>query len=118
MDRVSNTVELSDYFAWSSVGLAAESEPCYSLGAALDLSEAEVGKKTEEGLGPLLEKLLLVNPDFASITQLSKLSEQNFEMREYQRPAGYSANTRLHAGRLCVPVLNDTGATCSCITEE
>ena len=26
--------------------------------------------------------------------------------------------TRVHLGRLCVPMLNDSGATCSCITEE
>ena len=46
------------------------------------------------------------------------MAEGNFKMRDYQRPAGYAAMTRVHMGRLCVPLLNDSGATCSCITEE
>ena len=66
----------------------------------------------------MMEQLLEINPEFAHITQISDLGEENFETREYQRPAGYSATNRLHVGRLCVPVLNDSGATCSCITEE
>jgi hypothetical protein len=66
----------------------------------------------------LKDKLQLVNPDFATIGELKELGEENFEVREHQRPAGYSATTSVHMGRLCVPVLNDSGATCSCITEE
>ncbi len=65
-----------------------------------------------------MDKLSLLNPSFATVTQLSELDEVNFEMREDQRPAGYSATSRVHVGRLCVPVLNDSGATCSGITEE
>jgi len=118
VDRVDNTVELSDYFGMPKSWQGANSAPCYSLGFSLDLSDSEMCKETESGLGPLLDKVLSANPAFAMITQLSELSEDNIEKREYQRPAGYSAYTRLHAGRLCVPVLNDTGATCSSITEE
>ena len=59
-----------------------------------------------------------MKPEFLTVTQISDLSEENFEEREYQRPVGYSATSRLHVGRLCVPVLIDSGATCSCITEE
>ena len=72
----------------------------------------------EGGLTCLLDMLALINPHYASITQVSDLDECNFESREYQRPPGYSASTRVHMGRLCVPMLNDSGATCSAITEE
>ena len=65
-----------------------------------------------------MEYIRLVNPDLVSITELSELGRNNFLMRDHPRPTGYSAMTRLHMGRLSVPVLNDTGATCSCITEE
>ena len=66
----------------------------------------------------MLDQLLLVNPGFAAITELSQLGEENFELRDYQRPAGYSATTRVHAGRMCVPMLCDSGGTCSCMTDE
>ena len=74
--------------------------------------------KDENGLGQVLDKLHLLNPDFAIVREINDLSEENFEIREYQRPAGYSATTRLYMGRLCVPTLTDSGATCCCITEE
>ena len=77
-----------------------------------------MGKETGNGLGGLMEKLFILNPEFAVITELAELSDENFIVREFQRPAGYSAQTRVHMGRLCVPMLNDSGATCSCITEE
>ena len=82
------------------------------------MNSPELVKEAEGGLGTLLDKLFALNPEFANITDLSQLSEDNFEMREFQRPAGYSATTRVHMGRLCVPVLNDSGASCGCITEE
>ena len=50
--------------------------------------------------------------------KLEELDESNFAPRLYQRPPGYAAHTRVHAGRLCIPMLNDTGATCACLTEE
>ena len=66
----------------------------------------------------MLDELQIVNPDFLEILQLEDLEASCFVEQEYQRPPGYSATTRLHAGRLCIPMLNDTGATCSCMTEE
>ena len=53
-----------------------------------------------------------------TIRELKDLDEPNFVPRDNQRPSGYSATSRVHAGRFCLPILNDTGATCSCITEE
>ena len=66
----------------------------------------------------MLDELSLLNPDFVDIKQLSELGDSNFVTMEHQRPPGYSATTRVHMGRLCVPMLNDTGATCACVTEE
>ena len=66
----------------------------------------------------MVDELLLLNPEFAVVTQIADMDEENFKLREYQRPAGYSATTRVHMGRLCVPALNDSGASCACITEE
>jgi hypothetical protein len=85
---------------------------------ALTLNQSELAKASEGGLGSLIDKLQLQNPDFATIGELKELGEENFEVREHQRPAGYSATTKVYMGRLGVPVLNDSGATCSCITEE
>ena len=52
------------------------------------------------------------------VTELCELEDEHFEVRDYQRPPGYSATSRVHVGRLCVPTLHDSGATCCCITEE
>ena len=98
-----------------------EHPPLYNLESSLNLvtmpsSDTEMLEDT--GLGDLIDKLLLLNPDFTVVTELSDLGDENFEIRDYQRPPGYSATSRVHMGRLCVPVLNDSGATCCCITEE
>ena len=61
---------------------------------------------------------MLMNGSFGKITQLSELGEDQFEKKKLHRPTGYAANVRLHMGRLCVPILNDSGATCSLLTEE
>ncbi len=42
-------------------------------------------------MGALLDELRIVNPDYVTITELAELSSDDFEMREYQRPAGYAA---------------------------
>ena len=117
-DRVFNTIELTDFFAKQSYEDKEDSKPCYNLDAMFRVDKDELKKASDIGLGALIDKMQLVNPDFASVVQLDELSEDNFVMREHQRPAGYSAQTRVHMGRLCVPVLNDSGASCSCITEE
>ena len=114
-DRVCNTVELSDFFVTPPTK---EDRPCYSVSPSLQIAVRSSDQKIEAGLGPLLDELSLINPEFLDIKDLSDLGDSNFETMEYQRPPGYSATTRLHMGRLCVPILNDTGATCACITEE
>ena len=86
--------------------------------SALDLKQNEWCHELNDGLGPLLDKLLLVNPKFAAVTEIAELGDENFEPRDHQRPPGYAATTRVHTGRRCAPLLNDSGATCSCITEE
>ena len=57
------------------------------------------GDKALRADASLLDKLLLVNPHFALVTQLSELGEDNLLMREHHRPAWYSATTRVHMGR-------------------
>ena len=81
-------------------------------------------RSPETNLAEYVEKLLATNPEFAQVTRLTDLvadqgqKDDNFLERKYQRPVGYAATTRVHAGRLCVPMLNDSGATCACLTEE
>ena len=125
VDRIANTMELSDYFGGTTEKSPTDFEPCYGLKSVMDISRVAddqtcegARREAEAGLEPLLDVLLKKNPDFAVVSQLSEMPETEFEVREYQRPAGYSATSRVHVGRLCVPTLNDSGATCSCITEE
>ena len=75
VERVCNTVELSDYFGKKS---SADVRPCYSLESALNLEDKEVAKQSVQGLGTLLDKLLLANPSFATVTQVSDLAAENF----------------------------------------
>jgi hypothetical protein len=56
--------------------------------------------------------------EYTPITRLCQMNASNFEKRKHRRPAGFAAQTRVHIGRLTVAALNDSGATCSCITEE
>ena len=113
-ERVMNTIELSDYFGTSP---DTELKPCYSLDSALTLDESlKVGAAA--GLGGLIDRLQATNPAFCNFHLLNDLPPSEFLERELQRPVGYSATTRVHVGRLCIPMLNDSGATCSCITEE
>ena len=71
----------------------------------------------EVGLDQALDKLALLNPAFITVKEIKELHPENFVERENPRPAGYSAMTRVHVGRLCIPTLTDSGATCNCITE-
>ncbi len=50
--------------------------------------------------------------------RLQDMDDSCFIEKKLQRPVGYSATTRVHMGRLCIPMLNDSGATCSLLTEE
>ena len=81
-------------------------------------SRSSVPVLGQDGIAQLLEEVYQRNPDFAYVRQVSELVPSDFEPREYQRPAGYSAYTTVHVGRLACPTLNDTGATCSCMGEE
>ena len=126
VDRIRNTVELSDFLETPPVDAAdaasyavALQDPCYSLSTALTLHSDEYQHVGDEnGLSSFVERLCAVNPDFAYITKLDDLEPDEFLKRKLQRPVGYASNTRLHFGRLCVPMLNDSGATCSLLTEE
>ena len=72
----------------------------------------------EGGQEGSLDHINLLNPVLVVIKQLQELGGQNLVDRRFRRPVGYSAMTRVHTGRLCIPMLNDSGATCSCFTEE
>ena len=99
-------------------GALTEAELFYNLGSVLDLAATELELSEQGALSNMVYKLLMLNPEFASIAQLWKLSERNCMERLLQRPVGYSATTRAHIGRMCVPIVNDSGTTCSCLTEE
>ena len=116
VDRIHNTMELSDYFRKGRKKV--KSQGIYDVGKPVELNRKGLKKSTESGLGTLLDKLHSINPEFVQVAELTDLEIDQFIQREHQRPPGYSATTRAHAGRLCLPVLNDSGATCSCITEE
>ena len=78
----------------------------------------KLNKASETGLKALIDQMQSINPEYASIIELKELSDDNFVKRDYQRPPGYTATTRCHMGRMMVPLLNDSGASCACITEE
>ena len=116
VDRIHNTMELSDYFRKNQK--KGKSGRIYDVGKPATPNRKELKKGAEAGLETLIDKLHSINPEFAQVAELKDLGPEQFIQREHQRPAGYSATTRAHAGRLCLPVLNDSGATCSCISEE
>ena len=49
---------------------------------------------------------------------LNNYPKEEFEAKQYSKPAGYCAQTRLHFGGLVVPMLLDYGATVSALPEE
>ena len=112
--RVKDSVEMLDYI--SNIA-PTDFQPCYRLKPVPTRKRAKLSKEGAS-LGQLIDELKIVDPGFIQIERVSELEDVNFEIQQYQRPVGYSAQTRLHAGRLCVPTLNDTGATCACMTEE
>ena len=126
-DRVVHTMEISDFLGWRASAEALKQNvvvaplklhaPLYDLGPLPDHDPKEGTAALEkEGLGGLIDRLQQVNPDFTVVTELCELEDENFEVRDYQRPPDYSATSRVHVGRLCVPTLHDSGATCCCIT--
>ena len=58
------------------------------------------------GLAGFLERLAQI--DFLTLKEIRDMPQTNFVVRENKRPPGYSAMTRVHISRLCVPLLNDT----------
>mgnify|MGYP000653664009 CR=1 FL=1 len=115
VDRIYNTMELSYYFS-SKPGSETEGATCYVPPSAVDPKSPPDAK---ESLDDLMDRLYLLNPGFSVIERVADVNtDENVKVREYQRPAGYSGNTRVHLGRLCMPVLNDSGATCACVTDE
>ena len=82
-------MELSDYFGMKADAGKAEAGPCYGLTSALDLSKAEVVKECEQGLGTLLDRLLLLNPDFATVTQLTLRCGSTSALPGTQLPLGF-----------------------------
>jgi len=51
---------------------------------------------------------------------MDDLSEKDgdYLVKDYHRPPGYAAHTQVSVGRMVIPVLLDSGATCSCMSEE
>ena len=79
VDRVCHSVEMGDYFGINAN--VRHSKPCYKL--PQQVSWKEVRAQKEKGadlssLGPLLEQLNLINPDFVSVREVNDLDEENF----------------------------------------
>ncbi len=117
--RVPDTMEMGDYFGLTD----SQESSCYLMDVTCNLEATDL-QKPDTTFADLADRMMLLNPEFAAITRLADMvkpegePDENFKTRQFQRPVGYSAMTRLHVGRMCVPMLNDTGATCSCMTEE
>ena len=94
VDRVCHSVEMGDYFGISTI--ARHSKPCYRLPQQVSLKKGRAQKDKVadlSSLGPLLDQLNLINPDFITVREVNDLDESNFLPRPYQRPGGYSATT-------------------------
>ena len=82
-----NTVEMSDYFARSGNPLEEDGRAeetlykmsedrrvaekrCYRLTSAISLSHPDLSANEGEGLARIVDELLLLNPDFAVISQI------------------------------------------------
>eukprot|EP00973_Karenia_brevis_P047618 6609114-Karenia_brevis.AAC.1 len=92
-------------------------DKCYAVEASLDLDKVEptTGGDT---MGDLIDKLQAMSPSRPLVKEIKDISEENVLVKDRPRPSGYSATSRFHVGRMRVPVLHDSGATCNCITEE
>ncbi len=118
--RVPDTMEMSDFFQVPiQSGVETEAELRYSIESVPTSLQKEAAPSAEgpTDLAAFIDKLLATNPNFAQITRLQDLDESRLIEKRLQRPVGYAATARVHMGRLCVPMLNDSGATCSLLTE-
>ena len=120
--RVPNTIELNDFFTLTKKKKVSPEDACYEVEQVLSLAEAKAAGipdvNPQGDLAALVNHYVKTREDFGEYTRLEELDTYNYVERKLQAPVGYSATTRLHMGRLCVPVLNDSGATCSVLTEE
>ena len=122
------TVEWADLFK-------PRSDACYALQEPVRNSRRGRGSKRVKVISPkegadqevpgqqtnysqLMDRLQLIDPTFVTVRKLEDVDKSEFEVREWPRPPGYCAMTRLHVGRLCTQTLLDTGASCACVTEE
>ena len=106
-------MELTDYLGKT------HKDACYQVADSMNYSRANLKKKiAKEGIAPLLGKFFDKASEMCVIKKLSDLDAGEFKEREFQRPPGYSANTRVHLARLCMALLVDSGATCACMSEE
>ena len=114
VDRINNTIEMEDYYDPQKV----VENRCYDLIIPDWAEGVSPPPSGDASMEDLIHYVHHIDPTMVEFTDLSQLDEEVFARRENPRPTGYSAATRLHMGRLCVPILNDSGASCSCITEE
>ncbi len=88
-------------------------------GSEAGAAEPQTDRANEScSLADMVDWLQQTNPEFIKIAKLQELDKSKFEDRALQRPVGYAADTRVHSGRLCVPMLSDSDATCVTLTQE
>jgi len=117
--RIPGTIDLNDFLASMKDNLADELEPCYRVKNMLD--KTKFAGEAGDGIIGFVDQILLhmdEHKEYTPITRLCQMNATSFVKRRHHRPAGFAAQTRVHIGRLTVAALNDSGATCSCITEE
>jgi hypothetical protein len=114
--RIEKTVEWTDLIEMSQQA----QEGSAGKGKGKKGKKKAKGKPATEAasLHELLQIMHETHPDFIRVAQLDNLPEHEFKLRKLQRPVGYAAHTRVHVGRLCIPMLNDSGSTCGLLNEE
>ena len=77
------------------------SDKCYNIDQMIDLTKPGNEQLATKPLAELLGMVAKDNPllDYP-IKNLDNLDKRNILVKEFQRPAGYSATTRLSCGRL------------------
>ena len=84
VDRVCHSVETGDYFG-TNANLQ-HSKPCYRLQKTVSWKKVRALKEKsadQSSLGPLLDQLNLINPDFVKIQEISELAgEKSVHIRD------------------------------------
>ena len=116
-EHIYETVEIADMLGVKSLTPGEDQDACYSLNGPPPERKKKGWKSKKEknqkpfslsesgGIGEVWERIQLVNPEFVQIREMKELDASGFLNRKYQRPTGYSAITRVHCGRLCLPCL-------------